>query len=84
MMRWDYFKKGVVCMVLASFMGITTACYGPFNLTKNVYHWNSGIKGSGEVTEKWMKELVFFGMIVVPAYMFSALLDAFIFNSIQF
>ena len=83
-MRWDYFKKGVVCMVLASFMGITTACYGPFNLTKNVYHWNSGIKGSGEVSDKWMKEFVFFGMIVVPVYMFSALLDAFIFNSIQF
>jgi hypothetical protein len=53
-------------------------------LTRNVYHWNSGIKGSGEVNDKWMKEFVFFGMIVVPVYMFSALLDAFIFNSIQF
>ena len=84
MMRWGYFRKGVVCMVLVSFMGITTACYGPFNLTKSVYNWNNGIKGSGEVNEKWMKELVFFGMIVVPVYMFSALLDAFIFNSIQF
>lgn len=84
MMRWSHFRKGMVCMMLASFMGISTACYGPFNLTKNVYQWNSGIKGSGEVSEKWMKELVFFGMIVVPVYMFSALLDAFIFNSIQF
>ena len=84
MMKWGYFRKGVVCMVLASFMGISTACYGPFNLTKNVYRWNSGIKGSGEVSEKWMKEFVFFWMIVVPVYMFSVLLDAFIFNSIQF
>jgi hypothetical protein len=84
MMRWGYLRKGVVCMVLVSFMGISTACYGPFNLTKNVYRWNSGIKGSGEVSEKWMKEFVFFGMIIVPVYMFSALLDAFIFNSIQF
>lgn len=84
MMKWGYFKKVVICIVLASFMGITTACYGPFNLTKNVYRWNSGIKGSGEVSEKWMKEFVFFGMIIVPVYMFSALLDAFIFNSIQF
>jgi Domain of unknown function (DUF3332) len=31
-----------------------------------------------------MKEFMFFGMIVVPGYMFSALLGAFIFNSIQF
>jgi hypothetical protein len=62
----------------------STACYGPFNLTRNVYHWNSGIKGSGEVNDKWMKEFVFIGMIVVPVYPFSALLDGFIFNSIQF
>jgi hypothetical protein len=84
MMKWGYFRKGVICIALASFMGISTACYGPFNLTKNVYRWNSGIKGSGEVNEKWMKEFVFFGMIIIPVYMFSALLDAFIFNSIQF
>ena len=84
MMGWSDFRKGVVCIVLANFIGVSTACFGPFNLTKTVHHWNGGIKGSGEVSEKWMKELVFFGMIVVPIYRFSALLDAFIFNSIQF
>ncbi|HSN05439.1 MAG TPA: DUF3332 family protein [Nitrospira sp.] len=77
-------RRIVASAVLAGFMTVSTACYGPFNLTRNVYHWNSGVKGSGEVSDKWMKELVFFGMIVVPVYMFSALLDAFIFNSIQF
>ena len=77
-------KAAIAVVVLIGFLGVTTACYGPFNMTKNVYHWNSGIKGSGEVNDKWMKEFVFFGMIVVPVYMFSALLDAFIFNSIQF
>jgi Domain of unknown function (DUF3332) len=79
-----FHRKLVAAGVLVCFMMATTACYGPFNLTKNVYHWNSGIKGSGEVSDKWMKEFVFFGMIVVPVYMFSALLDGFIFNSIQF
>jgi Domain of unknown function (DUF3332) len=77
-------RKAVAVAVMTSFMSVTTACFGPFNLTRNVYHWNSGIKGSSEVNEKWMKEIVFFGMIVIPIYMFSALLDAFIFNSIQF
>ncbi len=76
-------KTMTVCVVVA-FMSGTTACFGPFNLTRNVYHWNNGIKGSGEVNEKWMKEFVFFGMIIIPVYMFSALLDAFVFNSIQF
>ncbi len=74
----------VAAVVMGSFLTLTTACYGPFNLTRNIYHWNSNIKGGKEVNEKWMKEIVFFGMIIIPVYMFSALLDAFIFNSIQF
>ena len=77
-------KRIVAAIVVGSFLTVTTACYGPFNLTRNVYQWNSNIKGSSEVNEKWMKELVFFGMIIIPVYIFSALLDAFIFNSIQF
>lgn len=77
-------KRIVAAIVMGSFLTVSTACYGPFNLTRNVYHWNSNIKGAKEVNEKWMKEFVFFGMIIIPVYMFSALLDAFIFNSIQF
>ena len=71
-------------LVLISFLTASTACYGPFNMTRNVYNWNGNIKGSSEVNAKWMREIVFFGMIVIPVYMFSALLDAFIFNAIQF
>jgi hypothetical protein len=74
----------IAAMVLLSVMTMSTACYGPFNLTKNVYRWNSNVKGSGQVNDKWMKEIVFFGMLIVPAYMFSALLDTFIFNSMHF
>jgi hypothetical protein len=77
-------NRAIAAIVMGSFLTITTACYGPFNLTRNVYQWNSNIKGSSEVNEKWMKEFVFFGMVIIPVYMFSALLDAFIFNSIQF
>ena len=77
-------KRIVAAIMVGSFLTVTTGCYGPFNLTRSVYHWNSNIKGSSEVNEKWMKEFVFFGMIIIPVYMFSTLLDAFIFNSIQF
>ena len=77
-------RRVVSSLVVISIMTASSGCFGPFNLTKNVYYWNSGIKGSGEVNEKWMKEIVFFGMIVIPVYMFSALLDAFVFNAIQF
>lgn len=74
----------VAATALLSIVTMSTGCYGPFNLTKNVYHWNSNIKGSGQINDKWMKEIVFFGMLIVPAYMFSALLDTFIFNSMHF
>jgi hypothetical protein len=77
-------KRIVAAIIVGSFLTVTTGCYGPFNLTRSVYHWNGNIKGSSEVNEKWMKEFVFFGMIIIPVYMFSALLDAFVFNSIQF
>ena len=74
----------VAATVLLGVMAVSTACYGPFNLTKNVYHWNSNVKGSGEVNSKWMREFVFFGMFIIPVYEFSLLLDTFIFNSIHF
>lgn len=77
-------RRITISLVLVSLVTAITACYGPFNMTRNVYHWNSNIKGSGQVNDKWMKEFVFFGMIVIPVYMFSALLDAFVFNAIQF
>lgn len=77
-------QRTIAAMVLLSVMTMSTACYGPFNLTKNVYRWNSNVKGSGQINDKWMKEIVFFGMLIVPAYMFSALLDTFIFNSMHF
>lgn len=77
-------QRGVAAVALLSMVVMSTACYGPFNLTKNVYHWNSNIKGNEQINDKWMRELVFFGMIIVPAYQFSALLDMFIFNSMHF
>jgi hypothetical protein len=78
------FRPLVSGFVVLCLMTAASGCFGPFNLTRNVYQWNSGLKGTGEVNEKWMKEIVFFGMIVIPVYMFSALLDAFVFNAIQF
>ncbi|OQW35424.1 MAG: hypothetical protein A4E19_01260 [Nitrospira sp. SG-bin1] len=77
-------QRIVATTALLSVMTMSTACYGPFNLTRNVYHWNSNVKGSGQINDKWMKEIVFFGMIIIPAYQFSALLDMFIFNSMHF
>ena len=77
-------RAAVAIVVLIGFLGATTACYGPFNLTKTLHKWNGQIKGSGEVADKWMRELVFLGLVILPVYEFAALGDAIVFNSIEF
>lgn len=77
-------RKVIAVVALIGFLGATTACYGPFNLTKTLYKWNGQIKGSGQVTAKWMQELVFLGLAILPVYEFALLGDALIFNSIEF
>ncbi|MGI0015958.1 MAG: DUF3332 family protein [Nitrososphaera sp.] len=77
-------RAAVSVVVLVTFLGVTVACYGPFNLTRTLYKWNSNVKGTGDVNTKWMRELVFLGLVILPAYGFSLLLDALIFNSIEF
>lgn len=71
-------------MVLVTLLATTSACYGPFNLTRSVYKWNGNVQGSGEVSGKWMKEIIFLALVILPVYELSSLADAFIFNSIEF
>lgn len=77
-------RVAIAVVLLIGFLSATTACYGPFNLTKTLHKWNGQIKGSGQVTDKWMRELVFLGLVILPVYEFAALGDAIIFNSIEF
>ena len=58
---------------------LVSGCYGPFNLTRRLYHWN-GQAGS----TKWEKEFVFLLLVVLPVYQLSTFGDAVIFNSMQF
>lgn len=56
----------------------SSACYGPFNLTKKLHKWN------GEIGSKWVNEAVFLGFAVLHVYTFAVLGDAVIFNSVEF
>lgn len=57
---------------------LTPGCYGPFNATRNLWHWN------GTIGDKWGQELVFLALNIIPVYGLFMLGDALIFNSIQF
>ena len=55
-------------------------CYGPFNLTRRLHHWN------GQVGGRWANEVVFlvFAVAVPAVYGLATLGDAVVFNSIEF
>ncbi|MBI4341210.1 MAG: DUF3332 family protein [Candidatus Omnitrophica bacterium] len=57
---------------------LLSGCYGSFNLTRQVYHWNS------QAGEKWPREFLFLILTAVPVYGIASLADAIVFNSIEF
>lgn len=68
--------KIVAVLLLAA---AVSSCYGPFRLTTKLHAWN------GQVSQKkFVNELVFLGLCIIPAYEICVLGDGLIFNSIEF
>ena len=57
---------------------VNNSCYGPFKLTSKLYSWN------GTIGSKWANSTVLFAFLIIPVYEVSVVLDAFIFNAIEF
>ncbi|GJM61698.1 MULTISPECIES: DUF3332 domain-containing protein [Persicobacter] len=74
--------KKLSTILLAVFMMsaglVQTSCYGPFKLTTKLWNWN------GQVGDKFINALLFFGLNIIPVYGVTVFLDAIIFNSIEF
>ncbi len=65
---------GVLCLSI-----FASGCYGPFNMTRRVHHWN------GTVSEnEWAQEGVYLLLNIIPVYGIAVFLDSLIFNSIEF
>ena len=69
-------KKIIVLLLVVCF--VTVGCTGSFMLTKKVYNFHRQQEG------KWVDELVFLGVVIIPVYSLASLGDAIIFNSIEF
>lgn len=72
------FKKIVVLTLVATMALMSAGCYGSFSLTKKVYNWNGTMEG------KWMKEIVFLGLNIIPVYGIAGAVDVYILNLIEF
>lgn len=78
------FDKGwtrVICVVLAlAFLPMATAgCIGSFAAWNKLKDWNEGMSEN-----KWVQELLFLVLHIIPVYPVAYLLDIVIINSIEF
>ncbi len=75
--------KKLKSFVLAlAFLFVTLSqqgCIGSFQLTNNLYNWNTTQLGS-----KWASEVVFLAFLIVPVYSVTLLADGIVLNSIEF
>lgn len=70
-------KSMMVCAVLVGSI-LFTSCIGSFKLWNNLKDWNQG------VGNKFVNELVFIALHIVPVYEIAYLADVIVFNSIEF
>lgn len=75
-MKKQYYTKAIVLAMCAGM--ISTSCIGKFQLTRNLLDWNKNISG------KFVNELVFIALCIIPVYEISALADVLVLNSIEF
>lgn len=74
-----FITKTTVIALIGGMAIAFSGCYGPFRLTNKLHTWN------GQVSQKkFVNELVFLGMCIIPAYEICLLGDGLIFNSIEF
>lgn len=67
-------------LALALVFSLTqTACFGSFKLTQVVWNFNKNVSG-----DKFVQELVFLALAIVPVYSLAILADALVVNSIEF
>jgi len=73
-------RRTVAALVLVGFLPLaTTGCFGTFQLTRKIYQFNKEVS-----PDKWIRELAFLVMLILPVYGFATLFDAVLFNSVEF
>lgn len=70
--------SAVAITVSVALLFAVSGCFGSFSLVKKVYKFNEGLG------TKWVQELGFVVMSIVPIYGGATLIDALILNSIEF
>jgi hypothetical protein len=72
-------KKAMLTTLAALALIASTGCVGKFRLFNTIADWNVKFD-----EEKWINELIFLGLNIIPVYGLSLFADALVFNSIEF
>ena len=78
-MRLSLFRRTAILALTAFAVTATSGCFGSFNLTRKVYGFNKSASN-----DKFVRELLFLGLNIVPVYSVAGLIDAVIINTIEF
>lgn len=71
-------KKSIIALGLATSI-LCTSCLGSFSAFNNLRDWNDGV-----TSNKYMNNLIFWGLNIVPVYGLFFVADTLIFNVIEF
>lgn len=72
-------SRSIVSLTLATLLLGASSCIGSFKLTSGIADWN---RNASE--EKWVNEILFLALVIIPVYEIGILVDAIILNSIEF
>ena len=78
-MRLGSFRRTAVLGLVAAGLVTTSGCFGSFQLTRKLYSWNKSVSA-----DKWVQELVFLGLYIVPVYGIAGLGDLVFANTVEF
>jgi len=78
-MRLVTFRRGIVLTLTAAAVLGSSGCFGSFNLTRKLYGFNKDVS-----KDKFVRELVFLGLNIVPIYGVAGLIDAVVANTVEF
>ena len=70
-------SRRMSCLMVAAMLAMS-GCFGPFNLTRRLYRWNTQVQG------KWEREFMFILLAWAPVYGLTLVGDAVVFNSLEF
>jgi hypothetical protein len=73
-------NKKIIALILSFSIGILSfqSCIGNFVLTRKLLNFNQ------RLSNKWVNEIVFLVMVIIPVYGVCILIDGIILNSIEF